>query len=187
MLFVERPITLDHVRQFCSKFDEGLRVEYKRNLDAKVRSVIPKALSSFANSNGGVLIVGVEAKNGVPQPPFNGFPDIPREELPLTIENICLQNLDPPILPRSTVIRSDVPGQIFLVVEVEESGEAPHAIENSTTVYVRTGNASNPYELATVDRVIDLVKRRSEPLERARRLLANANERAGHDVTENMT
>jgi hypothetical protein len=32
-------------------------------------------------------------------------------------------------------------------------------------VYVRTGNAANPYDLAHVDLIIDLVKRREEPLE----------------------
>jgi predicted HTH transcriptional regulator len=73
VLFPERLITAEHVRAFCSKFNEGYRVEYKRAFDASVRDKIPKVLSSFANSRGGALVVGVDAVNGVPQPPFQGF------------------------------------------------------------------------------------------------------------------
>jgi hypothetical protein len=58
VLFIERPITFAHVRDFCGKFSEGLRVEYKRDFDANVREKLPKVVSSFANSHGGVLIVG---------------------------------------------------------------------------------------------------------------------------------
>jgi hypothetical protein len=183
MLFPERPITREHIRQFCAKFNEGIRVEYKSTLSPSVRNALPKILSSFANSHGGVLIVGVDANNGVPQTPFDGFPD-PNEELPLTVESSCLQNLNPPLLAKSTVVQSDAAGKIFLIVEIEESSEAPHAIENSRRVYVRTGNASNPYELATVDLIIDLVKRRNEPLEQANRLLSLATERAGLTVVD---
>ncbi len=183
MLFIERPITLNHVRDFCGKFSEGLRVEYKRDLDASVRDKLPKVVSSFANSHGGVLIVGVNTVNGVPQAPFEGFEPPAREELALTVENICLQNINPPVFPRTTVVPSDVANRVFLVIEVEESGEAPHALENSKKVYVRTGNAANPYDLADVDLIIDLVKRRKEPLELRDRLTKSAESRAGKLVT----
>jgi hypothetical protein len=178
MLFIERPITFAHVRDFCGKFSEGLRVEYKRDFDANVREKLPKVISSFANSHGGVLIVGVNAANGVPQPPFEGFEPPARDELVLTVENICLRNINPPLFPRTTVVPSDVGNRIFLVIEVEESGEAPHAIENSKRVYVRTGNAANPYDLADVDLVLDLVQRRKEPLELRDRLEKSAERRA---------
>jgi hypothetical protein len=178
VLFIERPITLAHVRDFCGRLSEGLRVEYKRDFDANVREKLPKVVSSFANSHGGVLVVGVNAVNGEPQVPFEGFEPPAREELVLTVENICLQNIYPPVLPRTTVVPSDVGNRVFLVIEVEESGEAPHAIENSKKVYVRTGNAANPYDLADVDLIIDLIKRRKEPLELRDRLEKSAEGRA---------
>jgi hypothetical protein len=178
VLFIERPITLAHVRDFCGKFSEGLRVEYKRDFDVNVREKLPKVVSSFANSHGGVLVVGVNTLNGVPQGPFEGLEPPAREELPLTVENICLQNMNPPVFPRTTVVPSDVANRVFLVIEVEESGEAPHAIENSKKVYVRTGSATNPYDLADVDMIIDLVKRRREPLELRDRLEKSAERRA---------
>lgn len=182
MIFLERPITTQHIRDVCARFNEGLRVEYKVAFDGSVRSQLPKIVSSFANSQGGVLVVGVRAVNGVPQAPIEGFEPSPREELPLTVENICLQSINPPVLPRIQVVQSDKPNHVFLVIEVEESAEAPHAIENSTRVYVRTGNAANPYELAEVDLIIDLLRRRSEPLERRDRMLKAAQDRSVQTV-----
>lgn len=76
--------------------------------------------------------------------------------------------------------------QVFLVIETDESAEAPHAIENSTKVYVRTGNASNPYELAEVDLIVDLLQRRRGPLERRDRLLTSAERRSDQAVPRNV-
>jgi len=177
MLFLNPPQNADDIRGFCGRFNESIRVEYKSNLDQNVRRALPKVLSSFANSLGGVLVIGVDAQNGVPVQPIQGFPT-PNEEVPLTIENICLQNTYPPIFPRIHMVPSDVQGMTFVVVEVEESWEAPHAIENSTKVYVRTGNASEPYQLANVDLVIELVRRRAEPLAKRGKLIASARRRA---------
>jgi len=178
VIFLEKPITLQHIREVCARFNEGMRVEYKGTFDANVREQLPKIISSFSNSQGGVLVVGVRAANGVPQAPFEGFAAQPREEYSLTVENICLRNVHPPILPRTHLVQSDVPGNVFLVLEVDESSESPHAIENSKRVYVRTGSAANPYDLADVNLIIDLVKRRREPLERRDRLLKSADRRS---------
>jgi hypothetical protein len=173
MLFTRVPQTANDVRSFCARFNEGLRVEYKATLDDAVRRALPKVISSFANSHGGVVILGVNAVNGVPQEPIEGFEPPAREEIPLTIENICLQNLYPPVFPHITEVPGDVAGRKFFAIEVDESGEAPHAIENSTRVYVRTGNAANPYELAHVDTVIELVRRRENPTKKRLELLSN--------------
>lgn len=183
MLFLTPPTEAGHIRAFCAQFNEGIRVEYKANFDENVRRNLPKVLSSFANSLGGVLILGVDANNGIPQAPIEGFEPPERDEIPLTIENICLQNIHPVLFPRVTQIQSDMPGRRFVVVEIEESVEAPHAIENSTRVYVRTGNAANPFQLADVDSVIDLLRRRENPLKVRTTLLERAHARnfAGDD------
>ena len=142
MLFPSVPQSAAQIRGFCERFNEGIRVEYKSAFDERVRKALPKVVSSFANSLGGVLIVGVVAPNGVVQTPIEGFLK-PSEELPLTVEGICIQGINPPLFPRTTVVDSDIPGSAFLVIEVDEIWEAPHAIENSKKVYVRTGNAAN--------------------------------------------
>jgi hypothetical protein len=74
--------------------------------------------------------------------------------------------------------------QALAAVEIEESWEAPHAIENSKRVYVRTGNGANPYELADVDLIIELVRRRAEPQAKRERLLSVARKRASNVLLE---
>lgn len=188
MLFTRVPENATDIREFCRQFNENVRVEYKRNFDPSVRNALPKIVSSFANSLGGVLVIGVVARDGVPVEPIEGF-DQPQEEIPLTIENICLQNLNPPILPTIIHVPSDIPGKVFTVVEVSESDEAPHAIENSTKVYVRTGASANPYELAKVEGILELVARRQEPQSLRNRQMARQVGRADElvPVADEMT
>ena len=163
MLFLKslNEINYNDVISFCGKYSEGIRVEYKSTFDRNVKRKIPKVVSSFANSYGGILVIGVNTENGVPVRSFEGFEKPERDEIELTIENICLSNIYPQIVPSIKVI--DVPdtNRVFVVVEVPESSNAPHAIENTTKVYVRTGNQSTPYELAELERIETLIKKRT--------------------------
>ena len=70
-----------------------------------------------------LVVLGVNAVNGVPQEPIEGFEPAAREEIPLTIENICLQNLYPPVFPRISEVRGAVAGSKFFVLEVDEDRE----------------------------------------------------------------
>ena len=51
-------ITFSDIEDFCREFSEGVRVEYKREIDIKRH--IPKIVSSFANTYGGIFVIGVE-------------------------------------------------------------------------------------------------------------------------------
>lgn len=48
-------VTYDQVIEFCRAFPEGVRVEYKRDV-----ANVSKVISSFANTGGGIWIIGVE-------------------------------------------------------------------------------------------------------------------------------
>ena len=52
-------ITFEDVQSFCQEWAEGIRVEYKREI--RVNTQIPKIVSSFANTYGGIFLIGVEA------------------------------------------------------------------------------------------------------------------------------
>ena len=52
-------ITFEDVESFCQEWAEGIRVEYKREI--RVNTHIPKIVSSFANTYGGIFLIGVEA------------------------------------------------------------------------------------------------------------------------------
>jgi len=167
MLF-SRPIadiTFEDVKEFCKRFREGLRVEYKSTFDANVKKKISRVASSFANSYGGILVVGINANNGIPQEPFDGIEFDDREPR-LTVENICRADIFPEVVVYQSLVPSPIPGKAFLIVQVNESPKAPHAIENSTLVYVRTGDSANPTTLADMAMIERLLLRRRELLAR---------------------
>jgi len=63
-------------------------------------------------------MAGVNTVNDVPQAPFDGFQPPAREQFALTVENICLQNIYPPLLPRTTVVASDVADHVCVQVSL---------------------------------------------------------------------
>ena len=68
------------------------------------------------------------------------------------------------MLPDITII--DIPGDeghVVVVVQILESVEAPHAIENSTKVYIRTNTTTEIIQMAEIDRIEYLLKRRQQP------------------------
>jgi schlafen family protein len=153
-------LELRQIEQFCLHWPEGVRVEYKRELDARH---IPKVVSSFANTVGGVWIIGVatDVENRAVFP-IRGISRTPGIEERIT--QSCYHNLYPPLLPDIKII--DVPGEggrVVVVVQISESVEAPHAIENSTKVYIRTNSPTEIIQMAEIDRIEYLLKRRQQP------------------------
>ena len=149
-----------------------MRVEYKSEI-----AHIPKIISSFANTQGGIFIIGAETdQNNKVRPPIIGIPnDGGIEE---RILQSALTGIHPAVMPE--VIIFDVPGEtdkVVVVVRVEESQHAPHAIQNSTKVYVLQGSTTPPYELAEIGRIEYLLKRREEPQRISRRILDRIEER----------
>src|SRR5437867_3071048 len=111
MLFLKPrdQLTAEDIRAFCRRFDEGIRVEYKQDFGQDVCDKIPKVVSSFGNSYGGALVIGVRTNKGKPVEPIEGFDKPGNEELPLTVENICHQHIYPMLTPLITEVQSDVP------------------------------------------------------------------------------
>ena len=153
-------ITFEAVENFCKEWPEGVRVEYKQEI--QIRKHIPKIVSAFANTQGGIFFIGVEADqtNNKAVFPIEGIPD------PGGIEEAIIQSaitgIYPSVMPE--VIKVPVPGSdnVVVVVRVDESVNAPHAIQNETRVYIRTGSVTQPYELAEIDRIEYLLKRRQD-------------------------
>ena len=153
-------LELRQIEQFCRHWPEGVRVEYKRELDPRH---IPKVVSSFANTVGGVWIIGVatDVENRAVFP-IRGISRTAGIEERIT--QSCYHNLYPPLLPDIKII--DIPGDeghVVVVVQILESVEAPHAIENSTKVYIRTNTTTEIIQMAEIDRIEYLLKRRQQP------------------------
>ena len=163
-------ITFVDVETFCQEWAEGVRVEYKREVE-EIKGQIPKIVSSFANFYGGIFLIGVEAdktKNEVIFP-IQGIPETPGIEE--QIQQSALTRIYPGVIPEIKLV--DVPDSknVVVVVRVDESVQAPHAIQNSTRVYIRTGSITQPYELSDTDRISHMLKRRENSQVVARQIL----------------
>lgn len=73
----------------------------------------------------------------------------------------------------------DVPNteNVVVVIRVNESPHAPHAIQNSTKTYIRTRSITQPYELADMDRIQYMFKRREDAQAKSRQILKRIKER----------
>ena len=65
-----------------------------------------------------------------------------------------------------------------VIVRVNESLQAPHAVENSTKVYFRPGSITQPYkyELADMDRITYMLRRREDSQVVARQVMTRMEE-----------
>ena len=164
------------IDEFCHKFPEGVRAEYKSQVTA-----IPKIVSSFANTLGGIFLIGVETDdNNEVVFPIQGMEN--RRGIEEQISESAFSGIYPPVIPEVKVVRNipTRPDNAVVVIRVSESLQAPHAIENSTRVYIRVGSTTQPYEapqLADIDRIEYMLKRREKPQEISNRILNRIEER----------
>ena len=176
-------ITFEVVENFCREWPEGVRVEYKQEIKD-----IPKIVSSFANTQGGIYIIGVKANqtDNTVVFPIEGIPEtVGIEE---AIMQSAYQGIYPPVMPE--VIKVNVPesNNVVVIVRVDESVSAPHAIQNSTRVYIRIGSVTQPYkkpELAEIDRIEYLFKRRQDTQIVAQQILDRIENRSSLIYTLN--
>lgn len=169
-------ITFEVVETFCREWQEGVRVEYKQ----EITKDIPKIISSFANTQGGIYIIGVKADqtDNKVNSPIEGIPKT--EGIEERIVQSSVMGIYPSVIPE--VILVDVPGteNVVIVVRVDESIQAPHAIQNSTRVYIRAGSITQPYEkpeLAEMNRIEYLLNRRQDTQEITKQILDRIEQR----------
>lgn len=180
MIFTKpiKDINFQDVESFCKEYNESVRVEYKADIPDK----ITKTICAFANTLGGVWIIGVEAdKQGKAILPIKGMNKT--DGIEDRIINSSLNGIYPSIIPSVRVI--DIPGQegkVVVVVKIQESIEAPHAVDQSTRVYIRTGSQSNPYNLAEIDRIEYFFKRRKDIVDKRNYFLIKSQKRCNINI-----
>ena len=153
-------VEFSDIETFCQEWPEGVRVEYKQ----KFTDSLPKIISSFANTLGGIFIIGVKTENNRVTFPIQGIAN--ESGIEERITQSVLDGIYPAVMPDIIVCNVKNDGQetdnVVVVVRVDESQQAPHAIQNRTRVYIRTESITPPYELAEIDRIEYLMKRRDE-------------------------
>lgn len=131
---------------------EGLTVEYKRDMyetsDAERREAL-KDVSSFANSFGGHIIIGIEESGGIPTK-IAGLHNIDHDAHIQRLESLIRDGIEPRITGvkiRAITTTSD--GSV-MVIRIPRSWNPPHRVRtgNVNRFYVR--NSSGVHE-ASVD------------------------------------
>ena len=160
------------VVNFCRQgIGEGVNLDYKRDFPT---SGLEKTISAFANTFGGVILIGIEDEDSKPKPPFEGIEY--KDRLEERVWNIIVDNIYPPVFPEIKVCppRNN---KTFVIIRVPQSNETPHAIYNNTQVYVRTGNRNKPEDLATIEQIEWLRNRRRKSEELREMLCRRAEDR----------
>ena len=103
-------IDFNDIESFCREWGEGVRVEYKSEI-----AHLPKIISSFSNTQGGIFIIGVETDlNNKVKFPIQGMPN--EGGIEERIVQSALTGIYPAVMPE--VIIRDVPGETDKVVVV---------------------------------------------------------------------
>jgi hypothetical protein len=153
-------VTFTDIEEFCAlQIPEGAQLDYKR----EIPNDLAKTVAAFANSRGGLILLGVSAnqKTNTPDLPIAGMPF--SKGLTERVTAICRDNIYPSLIPEHSevIAHPDNNEQCFIVLRIEESELAPHSITNKTHVYVRTGDTNHKLDiLANVDQIESLLDRR---------------------------
>jgi schlafen family protein len=125
---------------------ENLRLEFKSQVPKEDETL--KKLSSFANTFGGLMVIGAEAQDGK----ITSLPGVPSEPgYKQTITNWCFMKFSPPLTVEFSEPIKVASGRYCYVVAVPESDVAPHFINGRKGVWIRTDEFSNRFEAKLAD------------------------------------
>jgi hypothetical protein len=175
-------IDLEAIRNYVrSGREEGLNLDFKTiksPMDQDDRRNLAKALSAFANSDGGIVVWGIEARNEVAasEAPIDGL-----ERLMADLGQFTAEGVRPTVdgvLHRAIPIDETTPGVGFVVTLIPPSDSGPHiARARENRYYKRAGSQSIVMEHFDVE---DMFGRRKKPRLRIRyRIQAGPNGSAG--------
>lgn len=152
----EERMSEDLVREFLAAQSsngavrESVTLELKRSLS---RTNVVKAIAAMANTDGGLVIVGVDEDD----PSVGPNAGVPQDKTRLAIADQCRTMFTPAFVPEIYEIplsQSSV-GEVILVIRVEPVPDLRPVVLNGV-VYKRSPGASVP---ATHDEIVSLVRR----------------------------
>lgn len=138
-------LTLDDIQAVIdSEVEEGKSVEYKRELDigenpVKHKKKLVGEVVSFANDDGGYVIIGVREERGIPRQ-ADGIetddPDAIKEQWGSIIRNNTDPELPPNVLDIGSIEVTD-DNHVF-VIQIDQSWRAPHRETLNNIFYGRS-------------------------------------------------
>jgi len=155
---------------------ENARLEFKLLVPNKDETL--KKLTSFANTYGGLLVIGAKANSADGR--IQELPGVdPENGYKQKIVQWCFDAVSPPMTAEVSDPITVPSGKVCYVISVSESDLTPHYINNRKGVWVRTDEFSARFEveLANDNEVQHLQSRRKFVLDRRDRLIERARKR----------
>lgn len=157
---------------------ENIRLEFKREVPPKDETL--KKLSSFANTFGGLVVVGASARSADGR--IEGLPGVNVQDgYKQKVVDWCFGGANPPLTVEvsDSIPTPDGSGKVCYVISVPESDVTPHFLNGRKGVWIRTNDFSGRFDaqLANESELRSLFDRRKLILERRTNLLGRARER----------
>lgn len=151
-------INFKEIKSFCDQqISEGLRIEYKE--DFPKNEGLARTICAFANTAGGIILLGVKAdrERSIPV----GIPGIHiTKGLEEKVVNICLSHILPVIMPEIKLCPfklEDGSERAVLFVRVGLSYMSPHYLWQTKEILVRVDCENERADLQIIE---DLIERR---------------------------
>jgi hypothetical protein len=161
--------TQGDLQELCDNaVGEGILYDYKLELyggsDADKREFL-KDVSSFANTAGGHIVIGIKEDGGLPTAVIGVAADLDAEKLRL--ENLLRDRIEPRILGLRMVPVDLDSGRRVLVVRIPRSWNPPHAVLHNKSRLIFARNSAGAHE-ASVDEMRSMFIAGATLLERSR-------------------
>lgn len=148
-------MTFEDIKSFCNQgLSEGQRIEYKTDFPKNLK--LAETVCAFANSEGGILLIGVQADKTENKP--IAIPGIQLTEgLEERVISICLSHISPTYVPEVKVcdFKSNQGNRAVLLIRVRSSYFAPHYLLDNNKIVVRTHSTNSLADLRTIENLID--------------------------------
>jgi len=156
-------VDFKEVKSFCDQqISEGLRVEYKR--DFPKNEDLAKSVCAFANTEGGIILIGVEASKETNVP--TSIPGISIEKgLEEKVSSICLSHILPRVMPEIKLCpfnSSNGNQRAVLFVRISQSYTPPHYVWQTREILVRVNCENMRADLQTIEDLFERRKRIQE-------------------------
>ncbi len=141
-------IEIDDIIGFCAlKREESIDLDYKSNWPSDLEKVI----CSFANTQGGIILIGVdeEEKTRKPKLPINGI-EGEKSSIYQRVMNIASDGIYPPISPEVRICELSNQENKFVVLIRILPSRLMHSTDRRRRIYVRVADNSRGYDLASV-------------------------------------
>lgn len=171
-------------RLIDEKVPESKQIEYKRELpDGSDKGTVSflRAVTAFANTQGGDLLYGIEAKDGIPIT-LSPLTMTSGDQVVQRFENLCRDGVEPRLTGVQYQFVSLDGGGSALVVRIPKSWSTPHRVSAGNHAHFYGRNSAGAYQLDVAElrqafTLSDTVVERIRSF-RANRLLALGSDEA---------